>query len=107
MNRLAKFLADQPEPERPDDFFDIQCRLDSFSVSRQTALSIERRLDHRPPPRWITFRDLTGARHRVMASHVLRISESTAAQRAAAREFNRARRLENKTERPWDDDIFW
>ena len=50
-------------------------------------------------------RDLVGARHRVLAAHVYRISESTAALRAACRAFHRARRLEAKADRrPWEDD---
>ena len=105
MNRLKDYFGDPLEPERKDDFFEIECRYDSFAVSQQTAVEIEERLDQRPPPRWIAFRDLSGARHRILAGHITRISESTARQRAANREFNRARRLEDKKDRrPWEDD---
>jgi hypothetical protein len=56
---------------------------------------------------WITFRDLTGAQHRIRASKISRISESTVAQRAAEREFHRARREEDRRDRqPWEDDEF-
>jgi hypothetical protein len=41
----------------------------------------------------------------VPAAQINRISESTAAQREAVREFERARRLEEKKDRrPWEDD---
>jgi len=103
MNRLKDFFNDPPEPESQDDYFEIDCRFDAFAASRATASELERRLDELPPPRWIVFRDLTGARHRIRAGHVQCISECTAAQRAARREFSRARRLEDKQDRPWGD----
>ena len=104
MNRLLQFFGQSPEPETPNDYFEIESRYETFAVSKQTASDIERRLDHRPPSRWVVFRDLTGARHRILTANITRISECTAAQRAASREFYRARRLENKSERPWEDD---
>jgi hypothetical protein len=105
MNRLREYFEEPPEPERSDDYFAIESHYDTFAVSRATAIEIERQLDQRPTPRWIVFRDLAGARHRVLASHIRSISESTAAQRAASREFDRARRLEEKRDRrPWEDD---
>jgi hypothetical protein len=105
MNRLKDFFEQPPEPDRQDDFFEIECYCDTFAVSRETAQEVERRLDQLPPPRWIVFRDLAGARHRVVAKQIYRISESTAAHRAAVRAFSRARRSEDKADRrPWEDD---
>jgi hypothetical protein len=41
----------------------------------------------------------------VLTEQITRISESTADQRTADREFDRARRLEEKQDRrPWEDD---
>jgi hypothetical protein len=105
MNRLKEFFDQSPEPERQDDFYEVESYRETFAVSRETAADVERRLDQLPPPRWVVFRDLAGARHRVLAAQVYRISESTAAQRAAARAFGRARRQEDKADRrPWEDD---
>jgi hypothetical protein len=104
MNRLKQFFGEPQEPDRSDNFFEIECRYETFAVTPATALEIERRLDQLPPSRWIAFRDLSGARHRILGAHISRISESTLAQRAAAREFRRARRLEDKSDRPWDED---
>jgi hypothetical protein len=105
MNRLKDLFPQPPEPERHDDYFEIETYYDTFAVSRETAVEIERRLDQLPPPRWIAFRDLVGARHRIAATQVYRVSECTAAQRAATRAFSRARRLEDKADRrPWEDD---
>jgi hypothetical protein len=104
MNRLADFLCDPQEPERVDDFFEIETQNGWFAVSYATALDVERSLDQRPAPRWIEFRDLSGSRHRLLARLVSRISENTAAQRTADRQFQRARRLEEKQDRrPWED----
>lgn len=105
MNRLKDFFDNPQEPESHGDFYEVDCHYDSFAVSRETAIEIERHLDHLPPPRWIVFHDLTGARLRVLAAQINRIAESTVAQRAASREFQRARRLEDKKDRrPWEDD---
>jgi hypothetical protein len=105
MNRLEDLFRDPLEPEREDDYFVIETHFDSFAVSLETAIEVERWLDHQPPPRWVVFRSSTGARHRVLAAQIYRISECTAAQRAAGREFNRARKLEDKKDRrPWEDD---
>jgi hypothetical protein len=105
MNRLKEFFEQPPEPGRENDFYEIESQYDLYAVSRETAADVERRLDQLPPPRWVVFRDLSGARHRVLASTIYRISESTAAQRAAGRAFHRARRLEEKADRrPWEED---
>jgi hypothetical protein len=70
----------------------------------ETAMAVERQLDQLPPPTWIVFQSLTGARHRIQSASVTRISESTAAQRATGRAFDRARELEEKKDQPpWDD----
>ncbi|HEX8718909.1 MAG TPA: hypothetical protein VF722_18250 [Gemmatimonadaceae bacterium] len=105
MNRLKDYFGDPPEPESQDDFFEVETNYDYFVVSRETAMDIVRRLDQLPSPRWITFRDLPGAVHRVLVAHVYRVSECTTEQRAARWAFFRARRLEDKADRrPWEDD---
>ena len=105
MNRLTDFFEDPLEPEPLGNFFEIESPYNYFAVSQETVSEIERSLDQLPPPRWVVFRDLFGARHRIPATHVCRISEKTAAQRASSRAFYRARRLEEKMDRrPWEDD---
>jgi hypothetical protein len=74
---------------RPDDYYEIEWKYERFAVTKETALEVVRRLAENPLPQWITFRDLTGAQHRIRASKISRISESTVAQRAAEREFHR------------------
>ena len=45
MNRLKDFFGDPQEPESQDDFYEVDGQYDSFAVSRETAIEIERRLD--------------------------------------------------------------
>jgi hypothetical protein len=105
MNRLKDFFDSTPEPEGEDNYFIIESLYDTFAVSRETADDVARQLGRHPAPRWVTFRDLGTAFHRVLAGHVYRLSESTAQQRAASRAFWRARKLEAKADRrPWEDD---
>ena len=107
MNRLKDLFGEppQPEPDSEEDYFEVETHYDIFAVRRETAAEIERRLDSLPTPHWVAFRDLVGARHRILVAHVYRISESTPALRAACRAFHRARRLEAKADRrPWEDD---
>ncbi|HEY9225431.1 MAG TPA: hypothetical protein VIP11_02210 [Gemmatimonadaceae bacterium] len=105
MNRLKEFFRNPREPERQDDFYEVHSRWDTFHVSKATAMEIDRAIDQVPMPVWIVFRDLTGARHRIELAGVYRISESTVAQRAASRAFERARNLEEKEDRKsWEDD---
>lgn len=103
MNRIKALLDPLPEPEGQDDYFIIESHYDIFAVTRETIDGVVRQLDQRV--RWLTFRDLSMAWHRILAAHVYRLSESTAAQRAASRAFWRARKLEAKADsRPWEDD---
>lgn len=104
-NRLEDLFRDPLEPDGPDEFYLVETRPDTFPVTRETAIEIERQLDQRPTPRWVAFRTLNGARHRILVSDIYRISESSPQLRAASRAFWRARRLEEKNDRrPWEDE---
>src|SRR5262249_43058333 len=105
MNRLKDYFGEPEPPDAGDDYHEVDSYGESFVVARGTAAEIERLLEHRPPPLWVVFHDLAGARHRIKSANIYHISESTAAQRAARRAFWRARRLEDKQDRrPWEDD---
>ncbi len=104
INRISQHLNTvTPPPERATDYWWIETREDIYFVSAHTARTVERRLERQPPARWIVFRDLMGARHRILAAAVRRVSESTAAQREAARAFRRALRDESEDGKPWED----
>lgn len=105
MNRLAELLGRESEPEPHEDLYWIETHYDNYAVSRCTASDVERVLDGHLVPRWLVFRDLSGARHRILTAHVYAITESTAAQRAVARQFRRALRQEDKADqRPWEEE---
>ena len=89
----------------PDDYWCVETQCESFPVSREVAESVERALDQVPLTGWIVFTDLVGARHRLRARLIERVSENMQLHRAARRAFTRARRLEAKADRePWEDD---
>ena len=107
MHRLADYFGRAPEPEEGPygDFYVISGAFGTVCVTYETAAYVERRLDERPAPAWITFRDRVGSRVHVRTSQIRCIAESTAAQRAADRRLERARQLEEKADRrPWEDD---
>ncbi|HEY4307216.1 MAG TPA: hypothetical protein VGM82_22285 [Gemmatimonadaceae bacterium] len=91
MNRLTEFLREPREPPKVRDFYEVHTAQEYFVVTRKTAMEVERQLDEVPARRWVTFRDLLGARHRVLLSTITRMSENGATHRAAMRQFLRDR----------------
>jgi hypothetical protein len=105
MNRLGQFFEEPARDEPADDYCTVETQCESFPVSRAVAEDVERALEHGSLASWIVFKDLTGARHRLRARLIERVSECLAAQRAARRAFYRERRREAKADRePWEDD---
>ena len=103
MNRISCFLEEPPEEEY-GDFYVVSGQFGAACVTRETAEYVERVLDRWWLPRWIVFRDRAGSRLRVRTSLIRSLGESTAAQRAADRRFDRAREREEKGDRrPWED----
>lgn len=102
VNRLQYLLGQVPEATSYTDYYRVETLSDVFVVSLSTAFAIERALDKAATPDWLEFRDVFGARHRVLALCVYRISECTRETRAAVRAFQQARRKEEKQ----DEDPF-
>lgn len=96
MNRLTEFLREPREPPKGRDYFEVHTAQEYFVVTRKTAIDVERQLDEVPVPRWVMFRDLAGARHRVLLSAITRMSENGAKHRAAIRQFWRDRSEESE-----------
>jgi hypothetical protein len=72
------------------------------------AMLAEARRGGAGSPRWIEFTDPSGSAVRIRTRLIECVRECTESQRAAAREFRRARRREDKAERrPWEDDDDW
>jgi len=97
---------EQPEQPSgvPQDFWVVAAAWGQAYVSAEAAQAIEAALDQEPMPRWVTFRDLAGARSRIRPREIVCITERTAAQRAYVRAFNRARKAEEKAEKDWSAD---
>jgi hypothetical protein len=102
-HQLRDFVVGQetrPPEELPEaartEWYELDA-YETYIVTFETALYVERQLERLPEPRWIEFRDVFGARHRIKTSYVGRFAESTPASRAAKRAFDRARQKED-----WD-----
>jgi hypothetical protein len=104
MNRLEEQSEEGDAQIRAGDYFVVCGELNTWVVSTEMARHIEACLDRVPPPKWVTFVELSGARIRVRTREIECIAQSTAEQRAAERAFNRKLRQEHKADRSWDED---
>ncbi|HEX7051947.1 MAG TPA: hypothetical protein VF188_17195 [Longimicrobiales bacterium] len=105
INRLKEYF-DEPEEQPPeDDYYVVACAWDDFYVTCDVAERILRELQAPSLPRWIRFTDVNGSRVCLRTRLIEYVRECTAAQRASARRFGRARELEDKADRrSWEDD---
>lgn len=104
MNRIQLVLDDEPSWTPPGDYWVVYGDAGWFHVSADVARAVERQLDRRWPPRWVTFRDVFGSALRIRTSLIHGVQESTAAQRAAERQLARARKAEERADvRPWEE----
>jgi len=99
INKIREMIAEPMPAAETSAFGEIEL-YNGFciAVTLETARAIERELESRPFPEWIVFRAICGSRFRIAASQFMRVSESTAESRAAARAFNRARQAEVEQE---------
>jgi hypothetical protein len=90
MNRILEF-QETPEPEeiRYGDLYHIETPFSHFTVSRDVARYIERRLAEPTHPRWLIFRSM---------------EESTERSRQRGRKLSRAYRQEEKANKRWEDE---
>ena len=102
VNRLQYLEDEIPEATSYTDYYELEAFGDTYVVALSTALAVERQLDQCAMPDWLEFQDVFGARHRLPARCVYRISESTRATRAKLRAFRKAMCDEAKT----DEDPF-
>ena len=102
MNRMSRYLESSPE-DQYGDFFVVAGEFGSAGVTCDTAAEIEAVLERENVPDWIVFDDRVGSRFRVRTRQIRSIVESTSAQRAADRRYERARqREEQEDRRPWE-----
>lgn len=104
-NRIRAYLREPDRPKPSLDYYVVSTLDESYLVTPRTAESVLARLESRWPARWIAFTTLTGSKVRLRSALIESVFESTSAQRAAAREFRRARDAEEKADRhPWEDE---
>ena len=96
INRMQHLLGEIPEATSYTDFCELEALGTTYIVALSTALAVERQLDQCAMPDWLEFHDVFGARHRLPARCVCRISENTRATRASWRAFQKAMREEEK-----------
>ena len=96
VNRLQYLMGEVPDPTSYTDFYEIEAIGDTYIVPLSTALAIERQLERCAVTDWLEFRDVFGARHRLPAQYVYRITESTRATRATLRDFRKGVREEQE-----------
>ena len=96
VNRLQHLLGAAPGAASYTDYYEVRGFGVTYIVPLSTALAIERQLDQPGERGWVEFHDVFGARHRLTASWIYRISESTRETRAAVRAFDRAMEKEEK-----------
>lgn len=95
-NRLRYRRGEIPAPTSYTDYYHIEALGDTYIVPLSTALAVERQLEKCGVAESLEFRDVFGARHRLPAPCIYRITESTRATRAALREFRKTMREEDK-----------
>ena len=88
VNRV-RYLFDEDAGEY--EYFEVETLTQTYIVTQETALNVERALRHVPEPVWIEFHDLFGERHRVVAWQVQRIVEATHTRLEAWQKFRRTR----------------
>ncbi|HET9985880.1 MAG TPA: hypothetical protein VFQ38_19935 [Longimicrobiales bacterium] len=105
MNRLKDYFEEPEDVPTLDNYYVVRCGWTSYVVTRETAAEVVARLGRFRRRRWLHFTDHVGAAVHVRTDTVVAVFESTTGQRQAEREFERARKLEEKADRrPWEDD---
>lgn len=93
METIETQWAPMPD-ESAGDYFIVDSANDRWLVSLIMARHLESMLDRLPPPEWVAFVDLFGARVRVRTVVIQSVIQSTSEQRAASRDL--LRRLERE-----------
>jgi hypothetical protein len=102
MNRISQYVEESPNEEY-GDYYIVTGHFGAVSITNETAARIDEVLDRASVPEWIVFDDRAGSRVRVRTCQIRSMVESTAAQRAEDRRFDRARqREEQEDRRPWE-----
>ncbi len=105
MNRITAYFEEPEDVPAVDDFFVVVATAGYYVITPDAAEQVAALLRRFPRPRWLRFTDHVGSAIHLRADTVLAVVQSTTAQRQGERDFRRARKLEEKTDRrPWEDD---
>jgi hypothetical protein len=103
-NRIWQYFPRSPDPPDREDYFIIETRADSIPVLASVARRVMAELELPETPFWVSFRDVSGARHHIRSDEVYLVHESSARIRKRIRAFNRARQREaDEDKASWDD----
>ena len=102
INRLQYLLGEIPEPTSYTDYYEVEALGETYIVPLSTAHVIERELEKSAVTDWLEFRDVFGARHRLPARYVYRVSESTRATRAVLRQSRQTMREQEQEDEEED-----
>lgn len=83
-----------------NDYFVVCSHNAHWVVSLEMARFVEGCLDRRPPPRWVRFVDLSGARIRLRSERIESVEQCTAEQRAVRRALERSAHEERNADPP-------
>lgn len=100
-NRITGFEEEPEERARAPDYWGVRTSNAFFFVSAETAAHLMVQLHRRWRPRWLVFRDLSGALITIRSRSVEFIGESSAEQRAYDRALMKALAEESEEPRPW------
>lgn len=88
----------------PASFY-LNSRLCGWTISAETARQVEAALDAVPPPNWVSFVDIHGARVRVRTRDIRYLQQSTPETRELWRRVRKERDEEFDDDPPWDRDL--
>ena len=106
VNRLKEYLEEPEErPPELEEYWLVATPWDIHYVTAEEARKVNRQMDRILPWRWVRFVDVYGSRVRVRKAWIGQVRESTKSQRSTERQFRRAQREEEKSERrPWEEE---
>lgn len=94
MNRIKHYFARAPDSGPPERYFTVETRSEAIPVTHGVAERLRAQVTRFWKPRYVSFRDIAGARHTLRTAEIYMIRESSAEIRAAVRAFFRARERE-------------
>lgn len=96
INRVKQYLRRAPPKEPPDSYAVIELDAMSIPVYGWMGARVSAQLQRVWTPRWIAFRDISGAPYLVRAQSIRAVLGSTPQTRALVRAFYRARDRERE-----------